>query len=518
MRRRKSSLQRDGVLRKRTTHHAPRTTKTYAEQRKERMKSSSKNNKNGAKPGMRTTHPATRNTNHERLFGTDGIRGTPGTYPLTDGMIYKIGSGIAKVVAYKSKRAHRHSVVIGKDTRATGVHLETILSNAIASRGIDVVLSGLITTPGLSFMVRHKKADMGIMISASHNKPEDNGIKLFDTDGCKLTPREEALIEDIIFSGFVQTENGEKKHVPGKKYTIKNTQSLYVKFLLSTMGGIDLKGLSVVVDCAHGAASPFAKKVFKTLGAKAITINDKPSGDNINIGGAMDPSELRKVVIENDADIGIALDGDGDRGIIVDEKGKVLDGDHILAVTARYLLQRNRLPQKTIVTTVMSNLGLKIALAGLNGKIIYTQVGDKHVLEAIRKNNLTLGGEQSGHIIYYEHLPTPDGLLTGLQMLKVMKDEGRLLSELAACMERFPQILVNVKVREKRPFEKMAAVSDKLESFNRQLKDEGRILLRYSGTESLARVMVEGKDKDTIREIAEALALEIRKEIGIGAD
>lgn len=450
----------------------------------------------------------------ERLFGTDGIRGTPGKYPLTDGMIFKIGCSIARIISYKKAGNKTHKIVIGKDTRLTARRIETVLADAINSYGMDVLLAGIIPTPGLSFLTRKLNADMGIMISASHNKPTDNGIKFFNSHGFKLSYDEEEWIENIIFSSLIHTPNDIGYRRLGKIYPLKGARSKYVRFLISTVKGLNLKGTSIILDCAWGAASGFAKKLFKTLGASVSAINDTPSGQNINGSGAVNPSALRQLVMVSKPSMGIALDGDADRAILVDEKGNLLDGDSILAILATYLLKKNKLSKNSLVATVMSNLGLKIYLENQGARIILTKVGDKHVLRELLKKGLNLGGEQSGHIIFLDYLPTPDGLLTALQVLKVIKDTGIPLSKLSQCITKVPQVLVNVKVKEKRPFEEMSSVRNRLRDFNSQLNDEGRILLRYSGTESLARIMVEGKDKNLITSIAHSLADLIKKEIG----
>lgn len=454
-------------------------------------------------------------TNKEKLFGTDGIRGTPGTYPLTDGMVFKIGKSIARCILYKRGNKGNTKVVIGRDTRLTGHRLETILADAINFYGIDVYIAGTITTPGLAFLTKDCGADMGIMISASHNKPTDNGIKLFNAEGNKLSQEEEEWIEDIIFSSLVHFPNGVEGMKRGKVLPLRNAQSKYLKFLASSLEGLNLKGLKVAVDCAHGAAAPFAKKLFKKLGATVVAIHDTPSGEHINAGGAIDPSILCKVVKDKKADIGIAVDGDGDRGIMIDEKGNILDGDHILAISASYASKKKKLAKNTIVTTVMCNLGLKMFLKSIGVDVITTKVGDKYVLESLLKNGCTIGGEQSGHVLFLDYLSTPDGLLTGLQMLKVMKATHVPLSTLSCCVEKLPQVLVNVKVKERKPFEQIGEVAEKLKYFSEKLKDEGRILLRYSGTEFLARIMVEGKDKQEINNIANDLAEYIRGEIGV---
>lgn len=452
--------------------------------------------------------------NKQKLFGTDGIRGTPGIYPLTDHMLGVIAQSLAHSVLFENVGRKRPSIVIGKDTRLSGENIEGILSDNISALGVDVLLVGTITTPGLSFFVKDLKSNAGIMISASHNKASDNGIKFFDAKGYKFSELEEEKVENIIFERMIN------KHMPqpknkGKVSTVPNSQASYSEFLKSTVPGLDLTGITVALDCAWGAAAPFARKVFTDLGANVVSIHDKPSGHNINEGGAINPGILKKLVMDSKADIGVAVDGDGDRGILVNEKGEIMDGDYTIAIIARSFARENKLSKKTVVGTVMSNYGLRTSLEELGVKLIAANVGDKFVLDALLKNNLNLGGEQSGHIIFLDHLSTPDGLLTALQVLKVMKSTGKHLSELCKCMTKFPQILVNIKVKEKRPFEQMPVVNEKLELFTNRLKDEGRILLRYSGTEHLARVMIEGKDKDLIEEMANDLAKEIKEEIGI---
>lgn len=451
----------------------------------------------------------------DQLFGTDGIRGTPGIYPLTDEMIAKIGKGIAQFVFLKKGVKAKAKVVIGKDTRLSGSHIENILADNISSLGIDVLLVNIITTPGLSFLVKELNANMGIMISASHNKSTDNGIKLFGSKCHKLSTEEEEWIENAVLGRSIKDSTVSHHKGRGKISKVKAAPSKYVKFLTSTVEGLNLKGVRVALDCASGAASPFAKKVFAKLGAEIYSIHDTPSGDNINVSGALNPSFLKKLVLDSRAHIGIALDGDGDRGILLDEKGNILDGDYIIAVMAQYLIKKDKLPKNSIVTTVMSNYGLKIFLENIGVKSILTKVGDKYVLEALLKHNLNLGGEQSGHIIFLDHLPTPDGLLTALQMLRVMKETRSNLSELSKCITKLPQVLVNVKVKEKRPFEELPLVNERLKYFDAQLKDKGRILLRYSGTEPLARVMVEGFNQEVINKIANSLAEHIRQEIGV---
>lgn len=448
-----------------------------------------------------------------KLFGTDGIRGTPGEYPLTDEMLRTISRALAARINASAGLGRPGRIAIGKDTRLSGDSIEELLNSTLSACGIDVLCVGTITTPGLSYLTRELKADIGIMISASHNKPSDNGIKFFTAEGYKLSPAQEREIEEIIFD-----HHGKEQllsHRKGNVSQIADAQKRYVSFLKSTVAGLDLSGFHVALDCAWGAASPFARRLFEELGAQVTSIHDTPSGEKVNDGGAVKPDVLKKLVLKAGADIGVAVDGDGDRGILVDEKGEVLDGDRTMAIIARHRLQRNALPKKAIVATVMSNLGLQESINSLGGSIISTHVGDKYVLEALLKHGLTIGGEQSGHIIFLDYLSTPDGLLTALQMLKVMKDDAARLSVLTRCMRRFPQVLVNVKVKEKKNFDDIPDLNEQLRSCNERLKDKGRILLRYSGTEYLARVMVEGPEQDIIDEIARSLAEHIRGQIGV---
>jgi len=451
--------------------------------------------------------------NRHKIFGTDGIRGTPGIYPLTDPMLAVISRAVGWHAAHVAGK-RRPKAVIGKDTRLSGGKIEDILSSNIKDFGVDVHCAGTITTPGLSYLTEKLKADIGIMISASHNKAQDNGIKFFNRRGYKYSQAEEEDVEDVIFQMLAHADGFPAMKKKGAVIQFGDAQKKYVDFLTGSVKGLALSGLTVALDCAWGAASPFGRSVFERLGAKVVAIHDKPSGHNINEGGAVNPTLLKKLVLDSGADIGVAVDGDGDRGILVDEKGAVLDGDATLAVIARHMSAAKRLTRNTVVATVMSNCGLKASLDECGTKIICTNVGDKYVLEALLKNGLNLGGEQSGHIIFLDHLATPDGLLTALQMLKVVRETGMPLSALRACITRFPQVLVNVKVTEKRPFEQMPDVMRQLKHCESALHTQGRVLLRYSGTETLARVMVEGKDKAQIEAMAEAIAQTIRREIG----
>ena len=452
----------------------------------------------------------------ESIFGTDGVRGTPGIYPLTDSMVFKIGLSVAKMAQYRQEDDFScPCVVIGRDTRLTGSDIEEVLTDAITFHGIDVYSAGVITTPGLSLLTKEKSAHIGIMISASHNKPEDNGIKFFNSKGFKFSSEEENFMTEIIASNAVQRVDGAQGYHTGQTHNVEKYYTQYVKFLEESVRGIKLRHLHIALDCGWGAASGFASRLYKEIGFEVTSINDKPRGESINIGGALKPNYLSELVVRNNADIGVALDGDGDRCILIDEKGNILDGDYILAILGNYLIDKNELSKNTIVATVMSNMGLKASLAKRGAKMVITDVGDRNVVDALCRNSLALGGEQSGHIVFLDILPSPDGLLTSLQILKVMSDTGKSLSELSGCMKKFPQVLVNVNVETKIPFNDIPAVHRKLDYFRGKLKDNGRILLRYSGTENIARIMVEGLDEKVVNEVAFSLAETVREEIGI---
>lgn len=452
----------------------------------------------------------------EKFFGTDGIRGIPGEYPLTDGMLFKIGGSAAKLLLQRQqgRDAPQPKIVIGKDTRLSGHKLETILANGITSCGVDVLLGGIISTPGIAFLARNLKADLGLMISASHNKPEDNGIKFFTNLGHKLSESEEEWMEDIIFNSLMNFSEL-TPFAQGSVKEASDSQAKYIDFLKSSVPNLSLKGLKIVVDCAYGAVSSFAPQLFKDLGAQVFSIGDQPDGTNINLGcGVLYPENMAEMVTRYNADIGLAFDGDGDRLILSDEQGNILDGDYIMAIIGIQLLKQNRLPKNTIVTTVMSNFGFEEAIGRAGGRLIRTPVGDKYILETMRKQGFIFGGEQSGHIIFLEHSTTGDALITALQILKVMKKEGKKLSQLSQCMSKLPQVLVNVRVKQREPFDSVPGVSKVISESNNRLKGNGRLLVRYSGTEPVARVMVEGKDQRLIKEVADSIASAIQEYLG----
>jgi len=451
----------------------------------------------------------------KKLFGTDGIRGTPGEYPLTDAVISKIGKACANILyCERGTTNHYLKIVIGKDTRLSCETIEKILSHSISSCGVEVILAGTVPTPGLAFLTRKLKADMGIMISASHNQAKDNGIKFFSNSGYKLTLSQEEKIERLVFNGLIELDALPFNSVASVSQ-LKDGQRIYIDFLKAHFPDLGLKGLKIVLDCAYGATSNIAPLLFKELGAQVHSLNDRPNGANINLNcGALYPQNLAKIVSQYNADIGFSYDGDGDRVILSDEKGNILDGDHIMAIIGIDLLQRKQLPDNTIVTTTMSNFGFREAIENAGGRLIQTDVGDRNVAEALIKNNLLLGGEQSGHIIFLNRSSTGDALITSLEILKVMKETNKKLSELSQCMRKLPQVLVNVRVKEKKPFEYIPCIQERISHSESRLNGNGRLLVRYSGTEPVARIMVEGQDEALIKDIADSLAAQIKQELG----
>ncbi len=452
----------------------------------------------------------------DKLFGTDGIRGTPGEYPLTDGMLFKIGKGCARLLFHNRAKNYQYQprIVIGNDTRISCYQIETFLTSGITSCGVDVLLAGTIPTPGLAFLTTLYEADMGLMISASHNRPEDNGIKFFSHSGHKLSEKEEEIMENIIFNTLLNFNEPAINKI-GFIHRAEDSRKKYSDFLKSSVPDLDLSGFKIVVDCGNGAVSHIAPELFRNMGAEVFSAGDKPNGTNINVGyGVLHPETISEFVTREGADIGFAFDGDGDRLILADEKGNVLDGDYIMAITGIHMLKHNRLSKNTVVATVMSNWGLEEAIQGAGGRLIRTSVGDKYILETMRKQGLVLGGEQSGHIIFLEHSTTGDAMITALQILKVMKETNKKLSRLSQCMSKLPQVLINVGVRQKRPFDSISRIAQAISYSNARLKGNGRLLVRYSGTEPVARIMVEGRDQQLIQEVANFIADAIKENLG----
>jgi phosphoglucosamine mutase len=460
---------------------------------------------------MSTVHDSPR-----RLFGTDGIRGVANRDPMTAEMALRLGRAVAHRFQHPS-RAGR--IVIGKDTRLSGYMLESALQAGIVSAGADVMLVGPLPTPGIAFITWSMRADAGVVISASHNPYQDNGIKLFAADGFKLPDEIERAIErEIDGMALERTDlRGSAPEEIGKAVRIDDATGRYVQFLKAVFPKErTLDGIKVVVDCANGAAYHVAPQVFEELGAEVVTIGVEPNGRNINDGcGAVAPARMAAAVVREGAAIGVALDGDADRVILADEKGNVIDGDQIMALLATRMLAADALPGRTVVATVMSNLGLERALVKAGGHLLRTAVGDRYVVEAMRERGLRFGGEQSGHLVFLDHATTGDGALAALRVLAVMVEEGRPLSELAGtAMVRYPQVLLNFAVHEKRPLEELPAVGRAITRVEGALGPEGRVLVRYSGTEAKARVMIEGTDETEIRAHANEIARVLKVSLG----
>jgi phosphoglucosamine mutase len=442
--------------------------------------------------------------NGRKLFGTDGIRGVANHYPMTAEVALSLGRAVAERFRQTTGRAGR--IVIGKDTRLSGYMLESALEAGIVSAGADVMLVGPMPTPGIAFITSSMRAEAGVVISASHNPFQDNGIKIFAADGFKLPDDVEADLERRMEHPQSLTDGSEMRI--GKASRIDDAEGRYVQYLKDTFPRERrLDGIRVVVDCGNGAAYRVAPKVLEELGAEVFPLGTEPNGRNINDGsGALHPENAAGEVRRTRAEIGIALDGDADRVILCDERGQIVDGDQIMAILGTRLLFRGALPHATVVATVMSNLGLERALQAHGGILLRTAVGDRYVVEAMRERGLTFGGEQSGHIVFLNHSTTGDGLLAALQVIAIMVQEGKPLSELARSMVRYPQVLLNFKVPSKRPLDDLPPVKAAIARAETALGAEGRVVVRYSGTEPKARVMIEGADEKVIRGYADEIA------------
>ena len=425
-----------------------------------------------------------------KLFGTDGVRGIANVHPMTAEMALQLG----RALAYRIRNGdHRHKVVIGKDTRISGYMLESALVSGICSMGVDALLVGPIPTPGISYLVQSMRADAGAVISASHNPYQDNGIKFFARDGFKLPDETEAEIEELIFGNQIDDFRPTATKV-GKAYRIDDAGGRYVVHLKSTFPkDLTLEGLTVVVDCAHGAAYKVAPMVFEELGAKVIPLGVEPDGKNINDGfGALHPQKMQKAVIKHGAHLGIALDGDADRVIVADEKGEIVDGDAIMAICGLHMMRKGQLAHNTIVATVMSNMGLDVAIRAAGGQVIRTRVGDRYVVEEMRRGGYNFGGEQSGHLIFLDYATTGDGVIGALALLAVALREQKPISELAKCFTPVPQTLLNIPIKQRKELTSLPEVMQTIQSIERKLGTEGRVLVRFSGTELKARILVEG--------------------------
>ncbi|MCP3984258.1 MAG: phosphoglucosamine mutase [bacterium] len=447
------------------------------------------------------------------LFGTDGVRGRANVFPMTVEVALKLGQAIAHVFRRDGDGLHRF--LIGKDTRLSGYMFEDALAAGICSMGGHVIQVGPMPTPAMAFLTRDMRCDAGAMISASHNPYQDNGIKFFGHDGFKLPDAVERRIEELVDSDELLSHCASPDSI-GRARRIEDHDGRYIVFLKKCFPfDRDLDGLRVVLDCANGAAYKVGPTMLQELGAELFTIGVEPNGTNINQkAGSLYPERLAAKVKELRADIGIAVDGDADRIMLVDEKGQVVDGDALLALFARDLQAREKLRGGGVVATVMSNLGLEKAVEKLGLHLVRTKVGDRYVVEAMREGGYNVGGEQSGHIVFLDHNTTGDGLLTGLQVLAVMCKQGKPLSELVADYERFPQVLVNLAVSTKTPIEDLPTVLERLTQVEGELGSSGRVLIRYSGTEPKARVMVEGEDEDRVAEYAQDLADVLLRAVG----
>lgn len=449
-----------------------------------------------------------------RLFGTDGIRGEANLPPMMPETALRLGRALAARFGGRASGTGRARIVIGKDTRLSGYMLEQALASGICATGADVWLCGPLPTPGIAFITTSMRADAGVVISASHNPYYDNGIKVFGHDGFKLPDEDEAAIEAMVMEDRIP--QGAVRADLGRAHRIDEAWARYVVFLKRVLpDNLDLDGLKVVVDCAHGAAYKVAPAVLEELGAQVVTIGVKPDGLNINAGcGSLHPERMCEAIRLYGADMGLALDGDADRVIIADERGNVIDGDQLMAINALAMHEQGQLQKDTVVATVMSNLGLERSLASHGIRLLRTQVGDRHVVKTMRAGGFNVGGEQSGHLVFLDHTSTGDGVVAGLKTLTVMLRTGKRLSELAAVMDRVPQVLVNVPVARKPPISELSDVTKLINSIEASMADEGRVLVRYSGTEPKARVMLEGLDVRQIEQYAHDIAAALRQSIG----
>jgi phosphoglucosamine mutase len=446
-----------------------------------------------------------------KLFGTDGIRGVANVYPMTVEVALQLGKSCAHIFRDKQRR---HKIVVGKDTRLSGYMIETAITAGICSMGCDALLVGPLPTPGISFLTVSMRADAGIVISASHNPFQDNGIKIFSGNGFKLPDQLEEKIEALILSGKLADSDVTANKV-GKAFRIDDAIGRYIVFLKNTFPQeLTLEGLHIVVDCAHGATYKVAPTVFEELGAKVTLLGAKPNGENINKNcGALYPGLVSAMVKKKKADLGVSFDGDGDRVVFVDENGEQVNGDQIMAICASHLAKEKRLKKNTLITTVMSNMGLEVALRSKGIRMVRTQVGDRYVVEEMVHRGCNLGGEQSGHIVFLDHNATGDGILSALQLLAIMQKEEKSLSDLSDVMERFPQKLINVRIKQKKRLEEIPALMAQIRKVENRLGERGRILVRFSGTEPLVRVMVEGEDETLITRLAQDTAQVIEKEL-----
>jgi phosphoglucosamine mutase len=458
--------------------------------------------------------------NEKRIFGTDGVRGVANVEPVTAETALKLGRAAAHVFTQWNPRTlageARRKIVLGKDTRLSGYMLENAMVAGITSLGVDVLVIGPLPTPGVAYITRSLRADAGIVLSASHNSYEDNGIKFFRHDGYKLDDEVEQQIEQLVFSGQIDNVRPTAGRI-GRARRIDDALGRYVEFAKQSFPrGMSLEKVRIAVDVANGAAYKSTPCVLRELGADIMVAHDEPNGTNINAGcGSTHPEEIQRIVRETAAEIGITHDGDADRVLLCDEKGELVDGDEILAIAAVDMLRNHRLAQETLVATVMSNFGLDEAIARAGGKVLRTKVGDRYVIEEMVRRELNLGGEQSGHMIFREFSTTGDGIVSALQILRIMQSTGKPLSELKRCLKKYPQAQRNLRVREKRPIEQIPDLSRLIADTERELNGKGRVLLRYSGTEPKIRLLIEGAERAQIDLQANRIAQAIESAIGV---
>lgn len=444
-----------------------------------------------------------------RLFGTDGVRGVANKELIPE-LAFRMGW--AATTFFGEKYHSQPVIIIGRDTRISGQMLEAALAAGICSAGGKALLAGIVPTPAVAYLTRKLGAQAGAVISASHNPFSDNGIKFFAGTGYKLPDEVEDKLEELIRTAEASDMNRPTGEKVGTIVHVHDLINDYIDHLIETVGG-DFSGLKIVVDCANGAAYEAAPAILKRLGAELVVLNDRPNGININKDcGSTHIEQLRKAVVEHKADLGIAHDGDADRCLAVDERGEVVDGDQIMVICASELLKKNELAYNTLVTTVMSNIGLHKAIKSAGGKLDITPVGDRYVLESMLEHGYVLGGEQSGHIIFSKHSTTGDGLITALQLIAAVKNNGKKLSELGSLMKKYPQLLVNVRVKTKDGWQDNAAIKAAIKAGEDELGDSGRILVRPSGTEPLIRVMAEGPDLKDLERIVHEIAAVVKKE------
>jgi phosphoglucosamine mutase len=447
----------------------------------------------------------------QKLFGTDGIRGVAGEFPLDETTVQIIGATLAR--RFKEKLGRPAKFVTGRDTRESGPSIERALHSGASAKGAECESAGVITTPGVAFLTREFGFDAGIVVSASHNPFNDNGIKVFLPSGKKLDEADERLIEQDISQNLVAPSHSAPSNAHATR--ADELHAAYLEHFLTKFPHLSLKGKKIVVDCANGASYTFAPKILSRLGATVVSINESPDGTNINLNcGSLHLEGLQSKVLSHSADFGVAYDGDADRALFVDECGEVVDGDATLWILASHLQEQGNLTDSKVIATVMSNIGLELALEGRNVKLIRTAVGDKYVLDELLKTGAALGGEQSGHIIVPDEGLVGDGIMTTLLVLEVLAEKNVPFSELKRGFKRYPQTLVNIKVREKRPFDDVPEIADTARQIESELDGSGRLLLRYSGTENLARVMIEGREQSEINEQANRLAGVIEAALG----